>query len=457
MPPMKSLLALLFLPALLLSSLASQAAPVPESIRRDFGLAPFYQKHVDAGGLPVVGSTNVSDFALREAAWIVGRMLKKRPDILRAMATNKTRLAVMAHTEYTTDIPEHGRLQSRVFWDRRARGLGATPSAPAVSCGEENLLCQPGDPYATENICIHEFAHAIHAMGLNTLDATFDRRLREAHHSATNAGLWKKTYGYTNPHEYWAEGVQDWFDNNRENDSLHNHVNTRAELKTYDVKLAALCEEVFGDLPWRYVKPMERSAADRAHLAGYDFAKAPRFRWRKEPVPEKPRVLIQTAMGDIEVELDRNRAPVSVTNYLHYVHEGLYSDGGFHRTVTLANQSANAVKIQVIQVAANSAKSNEFLPPIQIERTRDTGLKHLDGTLSMARAEPDSAQHNVFICIGEQPELDFGGKRNPDGQGFAAFGQVVKGMDVVRRIQSAPAEGQTLTPMIQIQRAVRLN
>ena len=126
MPPMKSLLALLFLPALLLSSLASQAAPVPESIRRDFGLAPFYQKHVDAGGLPVVGSTNVSDFALREAAWIVGRMLEKRPDILRAMATNKTRLAVMAHTEYTTDIPEHGRLQSRVFWDRRARGLGAT-------------------------------------------------------------------------------------------------------------------------------------------------------------------------------------------------------------------------------------------------------------------------------------------------------------------------------------------
>ena len=92
-----------------------------------------------------------------------------------------------------------------------------------------------------------------------------------------------------------------------------------------------------------------------------DFAKAPRFRWRKEPVPENPRVLIQTAMGEIEVGLDRNRAPVSVTNFLHYVHEGLYSDGGFHRTVTLANQAASAVKIQVIQAAANSAKSNEFL------------------------------------------------------------------------------------------------
>ena len=450
---MKSLLVLL----LLRSSLTSQAAPVPDAIRRDFKLSPFYQKYVDVGGLPVAGSTNVSDFALREAAWIVGRMLEKRPDILCAMATNMTRLAVMAYTEYTTDIPEHSGLQSRVFWDRRARGLGATRSAPAVSCGEENLLCQPGDPYSTENICVHEFAHAIHEMGMSKIDPTFDRRLRESHHSATNAGLWKGTYAYTNPHEYWAEGVQDWFDNNRENDSLHNHVNTRAELKEYDKGLAALCLEVFGDIPWRYVKPTERSVADRAHLAGYDFAKSPRFRWRKEPVPEKARVLIQTAMGDIEVELDREHAPFSVTNFLHYVHEGLYSDGGFHRTVTLANQPANAVKIQVVQAAANSAKSNEFLPPIQIERTRNSGLKHLDGTLSMARAEPDSAQHNFFICIGEQPELDFGGKRNPDGQGFAAFGKVVKGMDVVRRIQSAPAEGQTLTPMVRIQRAVRLN
>ena len=154
--------ALIFLPVLLLSGIASQAAPVPESVRRDFNLSPFYQKYVDVGGMPVVGSTNVTDFALREAAWIVGRMLEQRADILQAMATNKTRVAVMACTEYTTDIPEHSELKSRVFWDRRARGLGATPSAPAVSCGEENLLCLPGDPYSTENICVHEFAHAIH-------------------------------------------------------------------------------------------------------------------------------------------------------------------------------------------------------------------------------------------------------------------------------------------------------
>ena len=103
---------------------------------------------------------------------------------------------------------------------------------------------------------------------------------------------------------------------------------------------------------------------------------------------------------------------------------------------------------------ANPARTNEFLPPIQIERTRDTGLKHRDGTLSMARDGPDTAQDEFFICIGDQPELDFGGKRNPDGQGFAAFGQVVKGMGVVRRIQASPADEQTLTPPIRILRIV---
>jgi hypothetical protein len=289
---------------------AATVTPVPDSVRQDFALAPFYQKYVDVGGMPVVGSAKVSDFALREAAWIVDKMLGKRPDILRAMAENKTRLAVMAYTEYTTDVPEHSKLESRVFWDRRARGLGATKRAPAVSCGEENLLCMPNDPYSTENICIHEFAHAIHEMGMSKVDPTFDRRLREAHHSATNAGLWKGTYAFTNPYEYWAEGVQNWFDNNRENDSLHNHVNTRAEMKDYDKGLSALCNEVFGEIPWRYVKPMERAAGDRAHLDGYDFTKSPRFRWREEAVPERPRVLIQTAIGDIEVELDRNGGAV---------------------------------------------------------------------------------------------------------------------------------------------------
>ena len=169
-----------------------------------------------------------------------------------------------------------------------------------------------------------------------------------------------------------------------------------------------------------------------------------------------PHVLLRTDVGDIELALDSARAPLSVSNFLRYVQAGLCEGGVFHRTVTLANQPTNAVKIEVIQASANPAKTNQFFPPIPLERTRDTGLQHHDGTVSMARVEPDSAQDHFFICIGDQPELDFNGKRNSDGQGFAAFGRVVKGMDVVRRIHSAPAVGQKLEPPIRI-RNVALN
>lgn len=432
---------------------APQVGPVPDTLRADLKLDPFYQKHIAVAGFPILGSTNVSDYALREAAYLLEHMLAGREDILRVMASNRCRLVVMAWNEFTTDVPEQRNMRPKVYWDRRARGLGGT----VVSCAEENLLCHPNDPYSTENILIHEFGHAIHSLGLPRMDRTFNPRLRAAYDAALKQGLWKGTYAATNPGEYWAEAVQDWFDNNRQNDSLHNHVNTRAELKEYDPALAKLCAEVFGENPWRYRKPMARDPAGRAHLAGLDPARLPPFRWREAPVPDKPRVLIQTALGDIEVELDARRAPLTVTNFLRYVHEGLYSDGRFFRTVTSSNQPTNQVRIEVIQAEANPAKSNLFLPPIPLERTRDTGLKHLDGTLSMARASPDTARDSFFICIGDQPELDFGGKRNPDGQGFAAFGKVIRGMDVARKIHALPAEGQRLAPPVPIQRAVRQN
>ena len=432
---------------------AERVGPVPDSVRRDAKLAPFYQKHIDLDGFPVLGSSNVSDYAMLESAWVIRQMLTNRADILRALATNGARLVVMAHNEYTTDIPEQANMTPKVYWDRRARGLGGR----IASCAEENMLSFVGDPYSTENILVHEFSHVIHGVALRALDKTFDRRLREAFRGATNAGKWKGTYAATNPGEYWAEAVQNWFDDNRRNDALHNHVHTRAQLKEYDPKVAALCNEIFGDGPWRYKKPALRAAADRAHLAGYDASKAPRFQWRKPEVPEKPRVSIETALGVIEVELDAKAAPHTVTNFLRYVQAGLYNDGEFHRTVTAANQPTNAVKIQVIQASGNLAKTNEFFPPIPIERTRDTGLKHLDGTISMARAEPNSAQDHFFICVGDQPDLDFGGQRNPDGQGFAAFGKVVKGLDVVRKIHTAPADGQSLQPPVRIQRALRIN
>lgn len=162
------------------------------------------------------------------------------------------------------------------------------------------------------------------------------------------------------------------------------------------------------------------------------------------------KVAIETSLGTIQAELDTAHAPATTANFLKYVDAKLYDGGAFHRTVTSANQPNNQVKIEVIQAAANPARQAEGFPPIPLERTSKTGLKHLDGTLSMARASADSATSDFFICLGPQPELDFGGKRHPDGQGFAAFGKVTQGMDIVRKIQQSAAQGQTLTPPIGI-------
>ena len=164
-----------------------------------------------------------------------------------------------------------------------------------------------------------------------------------------------------------------------------------------------------------------------------------------------PRVLVQTELGDIEIEVDTKRAPVSGGRFLKQVDAGMYDGGQFHRTVKMDNQPNNDVKIEVIQASVNAAREKEVGDPIQLERTSVTGLKHADGCVSTPRAAPDSARSGFFICINDQPSLDFGGKRNPDGQGFAAFGRVVRGMDVVRKIQQAPnKEAQLLTPPIRI-------
>jgi cyclophilin family peptidyl-prolyl cis-trans isomerase len=432
--------------------------PVANDLRELFDLAPTYEKSVMVESLPVIGSSRVSDEALLEAAWVVDRMLGSRVDILDAMAAQKVRLVVMAYDEYTTDVPEHSYLEPAVYWDRRARGLGATPEAPAVSCAEENLLSFPGDPYDDENILIHELAHAIHEMGLNRVDPTFAERLLAAYRDAETDGLWRGTYAATNPTEYWAEGVQSWFDDNRQNDALHNRVNTRAELEEYDPALARLCREVFGEGDWRYRRPDKRDADEREHLAAFDPAAAPTFSWRRYPITESPRVQIDTALGSITVELDARRAPVTTQNFLRYVLEGFYSNGEFFRTVTPSNQPDDTVRIAVIQAGADPDRGvDEFYERIPLERTSVTGLRHLDGTISMARLGPDTATHSFFICIGDQPELDFGGKRNPDGQGFAAFGRVVEGMDLVREINAMPADGQSLDPPLRIQRAIRVH
>jgi peptidyl-prolyl cis-trans isomerase A (cyclophilin A) len=165
-------------------------------------------------------------------------------------------------------------------------------------------------------------------------------------------------------------------------------------------------------------------------------------------------VVIETELGSIEVEIDTVRAPVTAANFLRYVDAGLYNPGVFHRTVKPDNQPGNDVRIEVIQ--AGPAPGTKNFPPIPLERTSVTGLSHLDGTISMARDGPDTATSDFFICIGDQPSLDFGGKRNPDGQGFAAFGRATSGMEVVRKIQAQPSDTkQRLTPPVRILKITR--
>ncbi|MCS7067200.1 MAG: peptidylprolyl isomerase [Meiothermus sp.] len=158
---------------------------------------------------------------------------------------------------------------------------------------------------------------------------------------------------------------------------------------------------------------------------------------------ENPRVSIQTELGEMVLELFPGQAPITVANFLRYVDENRYQGATFYRAVRLDNQAQSPVKIEVIQGGLGMGEHPAKLPPIPLETTAQTGLRHLDGTLSMARLEPDSAHSEFFICIGNQPELDYGGKRNPDGQGFAAFGRVVRGMEVVRQIQQRPTGGDT--------------
>jgi peptidyl-prolyl cis-trans isomerase A (cyclophilin A) len=156
--------------------------------------------------------------------------------------------------------------------------------------------------------------------------------------------------------------------------------------------------------------------------------------------PRAPRVQIVTDSGTIVVQLAPDKAPVTVANFLRYVDERRYDGGSFYRAVTLSNQlpADQQPQIEVIQGGIDG-DSSKRLPPIAHETNDRTGLKHLDGVISMARGAPGSASSEFFFVINDQPALDFGGRRNPDGQGFAAFGRVVSGMDVVRKIQRMPS------------------
>jgi len=159
-------------------------------------------------------------------------------------------------------------------------------------------------------------------------------------------------------------------------------------------------------------------------------------------------IIISTNVGAIEVELYTSKAPKTVENFLKYVSNNLYDNSSFYRVCTADNEVDSAIKIEVIQ--GGNVADDLLFQPIELETTKKTGLKHQNGTISMARSEPNTAQSSFFICINDQPELDFGGKRNPDGQGFAAFGKVSKGMKVVLDIQNSENKNQLISSPIVI-------
>jgi len=170
---------------------------------------------------------------------------------------------------------------------------------------------------------------------------------------------------------------------------------------------------------------------------------------------KKSFVLIATTLGDIQVELYPDKAPITVANFLKYVENNLYTNSSFFRVCTPENEVDSVIKIEVIQ--GGDIPDEKLLLPIAIETTQQTGIQHENGTISMARGAPNSAQSSFFICINDQPELDFNGKRNPDGQGFAAFGKVTKGMEVVLNIQSGENNDQTLSKRVSIKSIRMLN
>ncbi len=227
-------------------------------MRTSFTLASFYAKYVGVGPFPIVSSSKVPDDALCAVHDIVAHMLEERPVLLDRLAEKKIRFAIMAESEVTTDVPEHSDLTPKAYWDDRARGLGATLARPAVSGVEENVLCYPQDRYKGESIVVHEFSHAVFDIAVELYEPQMRTRLDEAFASAQAAGRFANTYAITNASEYWAEGVQSWFDTNIASvppNGIHNEIHTRAQLKAYDPELAALIAQVFGDRPWRYACP----------------------------------------------------------------------------------------------------------------------------------------------------------------------------------------------------------
>jgi len=241
---------------LILAQAQHQVIAVPKSWKLD----PWYAQGVEVLGMRIAGSRKLKPEALLEAAYLTEKMLAKRPFIAEELGKQRIHTAIMAESEQTTDVPEHSKLNEQfpeTDWNKRARGLGPGPASMITSAAEENLLRYKTDRYKGESIFIHEFAHAIMDYGIPPLDKEFLGNVEKAYQNAKKKGLWKGLYAGENKHEYWAEGVQSYFDANRESipsNGVHNHVNTPEELDEYDPELYALIRRYLGATTYRWAK-----------------------------------------------------------------------------------------------------------------------------------------------------------------------------------------------------------
>ena len=224
---------------------------------KDLLVDPFYTKYCSAGGIPVLSSEKVPDLALKIVWNTIMNMLSARPDVHSEMVRQGTLFGVLAESQVLTDMPEYQDLYTQfpgTDWNQRARGLGATGFIPLTSASEENILCYRTDRwrgYDGDNVTVHEFAHSIMNLSVVPIQPDFLANLSATYDAAVAAELWTGTFAVTNIHEYWAEGVQSYFNANLDPpDRVHNHVNTREELREYDPRLFEFLTKYFPAHDW---------------------------------------------------------------------------------------------------------------------------------------------------------------------------------------------------------------
>lgn len=225
---------------------------VPDSL----GIHAFYQKYVDAGGIPIVSSGSVKDEALLRAGKVITQILSKRSDIKDCMVKKGCKVMIISEKEDVCDIPEYAHIcdtpENIAYWNKRARGFGGSPEHDfSASCGEENVLGLPDDRYYTESIMVHEFAHIFHLVGICHIEPDFNDRLKTLHQQAILRGLWTDTYAISNKEEYFAETFQSFFNCNRYSEKpngVHNNIDTREKLKQYDPEMYRLLLEYLPEI-----------------------------------------------------------------------------------------------------------------------------------------------------------------------------------------------------------------